>query len=409
MLPLQHLPPPPTGAPLALLKGITVLDLTTSIAGPYAAMQLGDMGAEVIKIERPGKGDDCRAWGPPWLDGESLWFMSVNRNKQSVTLDYTSDAGRAVLHDLVRKADVVIVNLTGRVQKKLGVDHAALLAVRADIVHVSLSGFGLTGARRDFPCYDLIAEGYSGVMDLTGEAESPPQKIGTPAADLIAGMDAAYATLAALFDRQRSGKGHKIDISMIDSMTRFMSPRIVPYLGGGPLPKRTGARDSVISVYQTFDTQDRPLTLGLGNDGIFKRFWQAVGQPAVADDPRYATNAERCAVRPELVEKIQTVLRTQSREYWLKKFVEHNVPAGPVNSAEEVARDPELMARGLFYTATAGARKILQVGLGIAVDDSNATYRSAPPLLGEHNDAVLAGLLGYDAARISQLKTQKVI
>ena len=409
MLPLQHLPPPPTGAPLALLKGITVLDLTTSIAGPYAAMQLGDMGAEVIKIERPGKGDDCRAWGPPWLDGESLWFMSVNRNKQSVTLDYTSDAGRAVLHDLVRKADVVIVNLTGRVQKKLGVDHAALSAVRADIVHVSLSGFGLTGARRDFPCYDLIAEGYSGVMDLTGEAESPPQKIGTPAADLIAGMDAAYATLAALFDRQRSGKGHKIDISMIDSMTRFMSPRIVPYLGGGPLPKRTGARDSVISVYQTFDTQDRPLTLGLGNDGIFKRFWQAVGQPAVADDPRYATNAERCAVRPELVEKIQTVLRTQSREYWLKKFVEHNVPAGPVNSAEEVARDPELVARGLFYTATAGARKIPQVGLGIAVDDSNATYRSAPPLLGEHNEAVLAGLLGYDAARISQLKTQKVI
>lgn len=408
MLPLHNLPPPPAGAPLALLKGITVLDLTTSIAGPYAAMQLGDMGAEVIKIERPGKGDDCRAWGPPWLDGESLWFMSVNRNKQSVTLDYTSEAGRAVLHDIVRKVDVVIVNLTGRVQKKLGVDHAALSAVRPDIVHVSLSGFGLTGARRDFPCYDLIAEGYSGVMDLTGEAENPPQKIGTPAADLIAGMDAAYATLAALFDRQRTGKGHKIDISMIDSMTRFMSPRIVPYLGGGPLPKRTGARDSVISVYQTFDTQDRPITLGLGNDGIFKRFWQAVGQPAVADDPRYATNAERTAVRPELVEKIQAVLRTQLREYWLKKFVEHNVPAGPVNSAEEVVRDPELVARGLFYTATAGARKIPQVGLGIAVDDSNATYRSAPPLLGEHNDVVLGGLLGYDAVRISQLKIQKV-
>lgn len=409
MLPLDNLPPPAGGPSLALLNGITVLDLTTSIAGPYAAMQLGDMGAEVIKIERPGKGDDCRAWGPPWLDGESLWFMSVNRNKQSVTLDYTNDAGRAVLHDLVRKSDVVIVNLTGRVQKKLGVDHAALSAVRADIVHVSLSGFGLTGARKDFPCYDLIAEGYSAVMDLTGEAESPPQKIGTPAADLIAGMDAAYATLAALFDRQRSGKGHKIDISMIDSMTRFMSPRIVPYLGGGPLPKRTGARDSVISVYQTFDTQDRPITLGLGNDGIFKRFWQAVGQPAVADDPRYATNAERCAVRPELVEKIQAVLRTQTREHWLKKFVEYNVPAGPVNSAEEVARDPELMARGLFYTATAGTRKIPQVGLGIAVDDSNATYRSAPPLLGEHNNTVLGGLLGYDAAHISQLKTQKVI
>jgi crotonobetainyl-CoA:carnitine CoA-transferase CaiB-like acyl-CoA transferase len=409
VLPLDKLPPPPAGAPLALLKGVTVLDLTTSIAGPYAAMLLGDMGAEVIKVERPGKGDDCRAWGPPWLDGESLWFLSVNRNKQSVTLDYTQEAGRAVLHDLVRKVDVVIVNLTDRVQKKLGVDHATLSAVRSDIVHVSLSGFGLKGARKDFPCYDLIAEGYSSVMDLTGEADSSPQKIGTPAADLIAGMDASYAALAALFDRQRTGKGHKIDISMIDSMTRFMSPRIVPYLGGGPVPQRSGAKDSVISVYQTFETKDRPITLGLGNDGIFKRFWQAVGQPTVADDPRYATNADRCAVRTEIVGKTQAVLLTQTREHWLKLFVQHNVPAGPVNNTEEVANDPELIARGLFYTATQGERKIPQVGLGIAVDDSNASYRSAPPRLGEHNEAVLGGLLGYDTAKITNLKAQKAI
>ncbi len=409
---MDNLPPPPAGAPLALLKGVTVLDLTTSIAGPYAAMMLGDMGAEVIKIERPGKGDDCRAWGPPWLDGESLWFMSVNRNKQSVTLDYTTDAGRAVLHDLVKQCDVVIINLTDRVQKKLGVDYAALSAQKADIVHLSLSGFGLTGARKDFPCYDLIAEGYSSVMELTGEAETPPQKVGTPAADLIAGMDSAYAILAALFDRDRkggSGKGHKLDISMIDSMTRFMSPRIVPYLGGGPLPQRTGARDSVISVYQVFETRDRPITLGLGNDGIFKRFWQAVGEASVADDPRYASNAQRVAVRAEIIDKIQAALKTQSRDYWLKKFVEHNVPAGPVNSAAEVANDPELIARGLFYTATDGARKIPQVGLGIAVDDNNRTWRSAPPRLGEHNEAVLGKLLGYDTAKIAQLKTQKVI
>lgn len=409
MLPYENLPPPPAGAPLALLNGVTVLDLTTSIAGPYAAMMLGDMGATVIKVERPGKGDDCRAWGPPWLDGESLWFLSVNRNKQSVTLDYTNEAGRPVLHDLVKKSDVVIVNLTDRVQRKLGVDHAALSAIKPDLVHLSLSGFGLKGERKDFPCYDLIAEGYSSVMDLTGEADSPAQKVGTPAADLIAGMDSAYAILAALFDRQRSGKGHKLDISMIDSMTRFMSPRIVPYLGGGPVPQRSGARDSVISVYQVFDTADRPITLGLGNDGIFKRFWEAVGQPAVGDDPRYATNALRVAVRAEIVEKTQAVLLTKTRDYWLKLFVEHKVPAGPVNSADEVASDPELIARGLFYTAVNGGRKIPQVGLGIAVDDNNATYRSAPPRLGEHNDAVLGGLLGYDAARMLHLKTQGVI
>jgi crotonobetainyl-CoA:carnitine CoA-transferase CaiB-like acyl-CoA transferase len=201
------LPAPSSAPPVALLSGVRVIDLTTSIAGPYAAMLLADMGAEVVKIERPGSGDDCRAWGPPFLDGESLWFHSVNRNKSSITLDYSGEAGRRVLYDLVRQADAVIVNLVARVQKKLGVDYAALKAVRPDIVYVSLTGFGLEGARRDFPCYDLIAEGYSGVMDLTGEAESPPQKVGTPAADLIAGMDAAYAALAALFDRSRSGRG----------------------------------------------------------------------------------------------------------------------------------------------------------------------------------------------------------
>jgi len=174
-------------------------------------------------------------------------------------------------------------------------------------------------------------------------------------------------------------------------------------------PRRTGARDSVISVYQTFETKDRPITLGLGNDGIFKRFWQAVGQPAVADDPRYATNAQRCGVRAEIVGKIQNVLLTQPRDHWLKLFVEHKVPAGPVNSAGEVAADAELIARGLFYTAQDGKRRIPQVGLGIAVDDSNASYRSAPPRLGEHNDAVLGGWLGYDIDKIAHLRAQKAI
>src|SRR3954462_4326880 len=300
MLPMDSLPPPAAAPSASLLAGVTVVDLTTSIAGPYATMLLGDMGARVIKVERPGSGDDCRAWGPPWLDGESLWFVSVNPNKESVTLDYSNDAGRKVLHDMVKKADVVIVNLVARVQKKLGIDYDALKALKPDLVFVSLTGFGLTGARQDFPCYDLIAEGYSSVMDLTGEADSPPQKVGTPAADLISGMDAAYAALAALFDRSRSGRGHHIDIAMIDSMTRFMAPRIVPYLGSGEVPKRTGARDSVIAVYQTFDTRDDPITLGLGNDGIWRRFWEAVGRPETGNEPRYAKNADRRAARAEI-------------------------------------------------------------------------------------------------------------
>jgi crotonobetainyl-CoA:carnitine CoA-transferase CaiB-like acyl-CoA transferase len=402
------LPPPPRGAPIALLSGVRVLDLTTSIAGPYATLLLGDMGADVIKVERPGSGDDSRAWGPPFLDGESLWFLSVNRNKKSVALDYSGETGLAVLHDLVRTADVVIVNLVARVQRKLKVDYESLRAVKPDIVHLSLSGFGLEGARRDFPCYDLIAEGYSGVMDLTGEADSPPQKVGTPAADLIAGMDAAYALAAALFDRSRTGRGHALDVSMIDSMTRFMAPRIVPYLGSGEVPKRSGARDSVIAVYQVFDTQDDPITLGLGNDAIWKRFWEAVGEPRVGADPRFASNADRRAARAEIVEKIQSVLKTRGRDAWLARFVEFKVPAGPVNRADQVAADPELVARGLFYADTANGRRVPQVGVGIAVDGSNASYRTAPPRLGEHTVEVLRSI-GYDETRIAALRAEKVI
>jgi len=382
MLPYENLPAPPAAPTPALLDCVTVLDLTTSIAGPYATMLLGDMGARVIKVERPGKGDDCRAWGPPWHDGESLWFLSVNRNKESITLDYSGDAGRKVLHDMVRKADVVIVNLVGRAQQKLGIDYATLAALKADLVFVSLTGFGLNGARRDFPCYDLIAEGYSSVMDLTGEADSPPQKVGTPAADLIAGMDAAFATVSALFDRAKSRRGHQIDIAMVDSMTRFMAPRIVPYLGSGEVPKRTGARDSVIAVYQAFDTQDKPLTLGLGNDAIWRRFWQAVGQPQKGGDARHASNADRRAARAEIVAAIQKILKTRSRDDWLKLFAGAKVPAGPVNSVDDLTRDPELLARGLFYTAYHAGRRVPQVGLGIGIDGSNASYRLPPPRLG---------------------------
>ena len=408
-LPMDALPAAKLGAGFDLLGGIRVLDLTTSIAGPYAGMLLGDLGAEVIKIERPGRGDDCRAWGPPFLDGESLWVLSVNRNKRAVTLDYAGEAGRDVLQDLVRKCDVVLVNLVARAQRKLGVDHATLAHLRPDLVHLSLTGFGLAGARADMPCYDLIAEGYSGVMDLTGEAESDPQKVGTPAADLIAGMDAALVSVAALFDRARTGRGHAIDVAMVDSMTRFMAPRIVPYLGSGIVPRRTGAKDSVIAVYQVFNAADAPMNLALGNDAIWQRFWNAVGEPAVAEDARYATSAQRQAARAEIVSRIAVVLKTKPRDHWLPLLAAAKVPAGPIYRVDEVAADPALRERGVVYRLEAGGRAIPQVGLGIQVDGASAAVRIAPPRLGEHTESVLSGLLGYEPQRIESLRAGRII
>lgn len=403
MLPADRLPPPPDGPAIDLLAGVRVLDLTTSIAGPYATLLLADLGASVVKIERPGTGDDARAWGPPFLDGQSLWFMSVNRNKRSVALDYSKPAGLAALHALVAAADVIVVNLVARIQRKLGVDHATLSALNPRLIHVSITGFGLTGPNADAPCYDLIAEGYSGVMDLTGELEQDPQKVGTPAADLLAGSDAAMGALAAIVARARTGKGRAVDVSMVESMTRFMTPRVVSYLGSGELPRRSGGKDSVIAIYQTFETADEPMTLGLGNDAIFARFCEAIGRPELASDPRYASNADRRAQRPALVAEIASVLRRQSRAHWLALFAQARIPAGPINRLDEVARDPTLTARGLLYAASRGETPIPQVGLGIHFDGNAHTFREPPPLLGEHTREVFRSWLDWSDGQVDEL------
>jgi crotonobetainyl-CoA:carnitine CoA-transferase CaiB-like acyl-CoA transferase len=409
-LPLSQLPHKQAADrdPIRLLEGVRVLDLTTSIAGPYATLLLADFGASVIKIERR-EGDDARGWGPPFLAQQSLWFLSVNRNKRSVTLDFSTPRGRELLHALAAQHDVLVTNQIGRSQRKLGIDYATLSALCPGLVHVSITGFGVQGDRSDLPSYDLIAEGYSGVMDLTGEAGGAPQKVGTPAADLLAGMDAAMAVAAALYRRRADGKGCAIDISMVESMTRFMAPRLVPYLGSGELPRRSGARDSVVAVYQTFDTADEPITLGLGNDGIWRRFWAAVGEPDYGADARFRTNKDRRAARPEIVARIQSVLRRRKRADWLSLFAQHRIPAGPINRLDEVAADRDLHARGMLYSITAFDTSIPQVGLGIRVDESSETYRSPPPGLGEHTDAVLREMLGLKPGEIEQLREQHII
>lgn len=407
-LPLYGLPAKST-APLDLLTGVKVLDLTTSIAGPYAGQLLADFGATVVKIEKPRTGDDCRAWGPPFLHGESLWFMSVNRGKQSVTLDIGSPAGQGVLHQLVAECDVVLLNLVARAQRKLGVDAETLKRINPRLVHVSLTGFGVRGSRADLPCYDLIAEGYSGVMDLTGEAETPPQKVGTPAADLLAGSDAAMAVLAALLRRERDGKGCEIDVSMVESMSRFMAPRLMPYLGSGEVSRRTGGRDSVIAIYQVFETADGPMTLGLGNDAIWKRFWDAVGQPEVGANPEFASNADRRAKREAIVQRIAALLATQPRAHWLALLGAARVPAGPIQRLDELAQDEALHEAGFIYRMDGPDGPIPQVGLGIRFDGRTEGTAVPPPKLGADTDDILRTWLDCDAAHIAQLRAQRTI
>jgi crotonobetainyl-CoA:carnitine CoA-transferase CaiB-like acyl-CoA transferase len=406
-LPLDELPARKAPA-LDLLAGVKVLDLTTSIAGPYAGQLLADMGATVVKVEKPGAGDDARAWGPPFLHGESLWFMSVNRGKQSVALDIAALKGREVLRDLVSQADVLLLNLVARAQRKLELDAASLRAVNPRLVHVSISGFGLRGTRADLPCYDLIAEGYSGVMDLTGDAETPPQKVGTPAADMLAGNDAAMAVLAALLRRERNGQGCEIDISMVESMSRFMAPRIMPYLGSGELSRRSGGRDSVIAVYQVFGTADEPMTLGLGNDAIWTRFWEAVGQPEVAHDDAFSTNAKRRTSRDQIVQQIADLLRRKPRAHWLDVLGRARVPAGPIHRLDELARDSALHEAGFIYRTEGPDGAVPQVGLGIRFD-GKTEGTAVPPRLGEHTEQVLRSWLACEPARLEQLRAERII
>ncbi len=390
-LPYKALPIVKDGKPFAMFEGVRVVDVTTSVAGPYATQLLADFGAEVIKVER-AHGDDARAWGPPFLNEQSLWFTAVNRNKKSVVLDARSAQGKADMEALIASADVFVTNQPPSVQKKLGMDYASLKARRDDIIFVSITGFGLEGERAELTCYDLIAEGYSGVMDITGAADSGPQKIGTPAADMLAGQDAAMATMAALFDRAKTGKGHLIDVSLVESMTRFLACRISPYLGSGEVPARSGGTDSVIAIYQPFETADLPMTLGLGNDGIWARFWEAVGDPDYAARPEFASNADRRVHRAQIVTRIQEILKTRPRDAWLDLLGTARVPAGPINRIDEVSGDRALQERGLFYAIEEDGRTVPQIGLGITIDGTPSHARTAPPVLGAHTAEILGRL-----------------
>ncbi|WP_051165802.1 CaiB/BaiF CoA transferase family protein [Amycolatopsis orientalis] len=334
---------PTASGPLA---GVRVIDLTTSYAGPTAAMYLADLGADVVKVERPGHGDDTRAWGPPFVGRTSAWFASANRNKRSVELDLRSPEGFSALDELLGGADVFLHNLNPGKLERLGLAPEAVCGRHPRLVYCALSGFGLDGPDSALPGYDLAAQARSGLMSVTGAKGGTPQRVSTALTDIVTGMCAALAVNAALVRQQATGKGDVVDVSLLDSGLALMAPRIAAFLAGEPEPAPSGGTDSVLAVYQPFETADRPLVVAIGNDAMWQRFCAAVDLPALARDPALADNAGRRAQRDRITGAIAARLAERPAADWMAVLDRADVPCSLVRSLGEVVADPQVKARG---------------------------------------------------------------
>lgn len=368
------------------LAGVRVVDMSTSYAGPTAAMYLADLGAEVIKVERPGTGDDARHWGPPFHDGDSAWFASANRNKGSVTLDLRSDSGVAALERLLGDSDVLIENINPAKLADLGLDPASVRARHPHLVYCALSGFGLDGPDAGLPGYDLIAQARSGLMSVTGPAEGAPERVSTALSDVVTGMAAALATSAALVRQQATGVGELIDVSLLDSDLALLAPRIAAYLAGGPEPRPSGGTDSVLAVYQSFRTADRDIVIAIGNDVIWRRFCAVVGLDQLANDPGLATNAGRTQERPRILPMIAERLREEPAAYWLATLAGANVPASSVRFLSEVVDDPQVRARGSLLPVPGSDGRLVGVRSPFRLASQTVPRNERFPDLGSAND-----------------------
>jgi len=387
------------------LSGIRVVDLTRVMTGPYCTMMLGDLGADIVKIEQPGKGDDTRHWGPPFVEGESSYFMSVNRNKRSLGLDLKSDAGREILWKLIDDADVIVENFSPGTIDRLGFGHEAVLERNPHIVYASISGFGQTGPSRNRTAYDLIVQGMSGMMSITGEVGGMPTKMGIPIADITAGMFTANSIVAALFARERHPDklGQYVDTTMLGGQIALLTYQAGSYFATGEVPHMSGNRHSIITPYDTFPSSDGYVNLAVGNDAIWRRFCDAMGLEAVRDDPRFLTNADRHAHRPELYEIMNACLGQFTTAELVERLDAVSVPCGPIYEVDQIMEDPQTVDQDLVMTAPHAKLGELQVtGFPYHFHGTPLSIRYGPPLLGEHTREFLTWL-GYDEAAIDAM------
>lgn len=389
------------------LAGLTVLDLTRVLSGPYCTMMLADLGARVIKIEQPGKGDDTRGWGPPFVGRESAYFMSVNRNKESVTLDFKHPKGRALLDALIARADVLVENFRPGAMTKLGLDYAALAGRHPRLIYCSVSGFGQTGPRRTEAGYDAVMQAEGGLMSLTGTPDGGPTKFGVAIADVATGMFAAQGISAALYHRERTGRGQLVDVAMLDSVAALLTYQSGIYFANDAAPPRLGNRHPTIVPYETFRAADGDFVLAVGNDDQWRRFCGVAGLDV---DAAFATNRQRVSAYATLKPMLDTVLATRTRADWVEALKAAGVPCGAVRDLDEVFADPQIAARDMVATvdhAALGPQRV--VGTPIKFTETPSAIRTAPPTLGQHTEQVLAGDLDIPPQEIAALRTEGVI
>lgn len=392
------------------LDGIRVLDLTRALAGPYCTMFLGDMGAEIAKVEQPGVGDDSRGWGPPFIGQESAYFLAINRNKKSLAIDIKSNRGAELVRRLACKADVLIENFRPGTMDRLSLGEAELRTLNPRLIYASLSGFGSDGPMKDWPGYDLIIQAWGGFMSITGRPDGEPTKVAVAIIDIVAGLMLGKAITAALFARERTGVGQRIDSSLLEAEVACLIPYGSDYLASGKVPGRNGNAHPNIVPYQSFNTADGYMVVGAASEGNWQRLCKAIGKSELADDPRFANNGQRVAHRQELIAILTDVFLQRDTASWIRLLSEAGIPCAPVQTIDQVFRDPQVLHRDMLLEIEhPAAGKVRMAGMPVKFSGTPASLRLPPPMLGQHSEEILNTWLAMRREEIAELKRKRVI